>query len=131
HDKLDMIVKSGALANGAEVVDLKDYQRGLVWIDGRFSHVLPRGLYAYWTGTKDVRVEVIDARNVRFQHDDFKVIVRSPQAVQVLDICTVERNSVGVSFHDGEYVETLPPGEYAFWRGVAASKLVEVDLREQ
>ncbi len=116
--KLDMIVKSGALAGRAEVVDLKDHQRGLVWVEGRFSHILPPGLYAYWTGVKDVRVEVVDARKVRFQHDDFKVIVRSQHAAQVLDICTVERNHVGVSFQDGEYVETLPPGLYAFWRNV-------------
>ncbi len=76
-------------------------------------------------------MEIVDARKVRFQHGDFKMIVRSPHAAQVLDICTVERNSVGVSFQDGEYVETLPPGEYAYWRNVAVSKLVEVDLREQ
>ena len=49
----------------------------------------------------------------------------------MLDICTIDRNAVGVSFQDGRYVETLPPGEYAFWRRVADSKLVEVDLREQ
>src|SRR5438874_3647098 len=115
HDKLDVIVKSSALAGHAEVVDLKDYQRALVWIDGRFSHILPPGLYAYWTGVKDVRVELIDARKVRLQHDDFKPIVRSQHAAQVLDICTVDRNHVGVSFQDGECIETLPPGEYAFW----------------
>jgi regulator of protease activity HflC (stomatin/prohibitin superfamily) len=131
HEKLDMIVKSGALAGRALVVDLKDYQRALVWIDGRFSHILPPGLYAYWTGAKDVRVEVVDARKVRFQHDDFKVIVRSQHAGQVLDICTVDRHKVGVSFQDGEYVETLPPGQYAWWRGMGDARVVDVDLREQ
>src|SRR6476660_9299475 len=49
HEKLDVIVKSGALKDCAVVLDLKDYQRALVWIDGRFSHVLPPGLFAYWT----------------------------------------------------------------------------------
>src|SRR5262245_32030879 len=48
HEKLDIIVRSGALAGRAEVVDLMDYQRALVWIDGRFSHILPPGIYAYW-----------------------------------------------------------------------------------
>ena len=57
--------------------------------------------------------------------------VRSPQAAQVLDICTVERYAVGVSFQDGRYIETLSPGQYAFWRIVADSKVVEADLREQ
>ena len=43
HDKLDVIVKSGALTDVAEIVDLKDYERALVWIEGRFSQVLPPG----------------------------------------------------------------------------------------
>ena len=40
----------GALKDRAVVLDLKDYERALVWIEGRFSHVLAGGLYAYWTG---------------------------------------------------------------------------------
>src|SRR5688572_3240403 len=55
HEKLDMIVRTGALAGRAVVLDLKDYQRALVWVDGRFSHVLPPGLFAYWTTLRDVR----------------------------------------------------------------------------
>ena len=130
HDKLDMIVKSGVLKDCAVVVDLKDHQRGLVWIDGRFSHILAPGQYAYWTGQREVRVEVVDARTVRFEHDDLKVITRSPQAGQLLDVCAVQRNHVGVLFTDGRFVETLEPGLYAFWRGAADAKVVEVDLRD-
>ncbi len=130
HEKLDVIVKSGALQDQAVVVDLKDHERGLVSIDGRFSHVLPPGLYAYWTGFKDVQVEVIDARNVRFEHSDLRVIARSPMVGQVLDICTVNRQSVGVLFIDGRYIDTLDPGLYAFWKGTGDAKVVEVDLRE-
>ncbi len=130
HDQLDMIVKSGALTDRAAVVDLKDHERALVWIDGRFSHILPPGLSAYWTGQREVKVEVVDARAVRFEHDDLKVITRSPQADRLLDVCAVQRNHVGVLFQDGRYVETLAPGLYAFWRGAADAKVVEVDMRE-
>ena len=130
HEKLDLIVKSGALADRAVVLDLKDNERALVWIENRFSHVLPAGLYAYWTGQKDVRVEVVDARNVRFEHADLKVIARSASAQRVLDVCTVERDHAGVLFIDGRYIDTLTPGLYAFWKGQAEAKLVEVDLRE-
>jgi regulator of protease activity HflC (stomatin/prohibitin superfamily) len=48
----------------------------------------------------------------------------------LLDVCIVERDRVGVLFLDGRYIATLPPGLYAFWKGVAEAKLVEVDLRE-
>jgi regulator of protease activity HflC (stomatin/prohibitin superfamily) len=35
-----------------------------------------------------------------------------------------------VLFVDGNYVETLPPGRYAFWKNVAKVAMVPVDLRE-
>lgn len=130
HDQLDMIVKSGALQDRAVVVDLKDHQRGLVWIEGRFSHILPAGLYAYWTGQKDVRVEIIDSRVVRFEHADLALIARSAEAYRVLDVCTVDRDHQGVLFVDGVFVETLSPGLYAFWKGTSDARVVEVDMRE-
>lgn len=130
HEKLDMIVKSGALADRAVVLDLKDHQRALVWIDGRFSHILPAGLFAYWTKFRDVKVEVIDARKIRFEHADLPVIVRSAMAHVVLDSIAGEAGFAGVLFYDGTYVETLPAGRYAFWKNVAQVKVVPVDLRE-
>ncbi|MDX1962267.1 MAG: slipin family protein [Pirellulales bacterium] len=130
HEKLDLIVKSGALAGKAEVLDLRDHQRALVWIDGRFSQILAPGLYAYWLGHKQVAVEVIDARQARFEHEHFKTIARWPQARVSLDICAVDRDHAGVLYIDGKYADTLSPGLYAFWRGTADARVVEVDLRE-
>ena len=130
HEKLDLIVKSGLLHDRATIVDLKDHERALVWIENRFSHILPPGLYVYWTGQKQVRVEVIDARHVRLEHEQFKVIVRSPLAAKQVDICAIARDHAGVMFIDGRYVDTLGPGEYAFWKGPAEARIVEIDLRE-
>lgn len=130
HEKLDLIVKSGALQDRAIVLDLKDHERALVWVENRFTHVLPSGLYAYWTGQKSVRVEVVDARDVQLQHDQLKVIAKSPSAARVLDICSVSRDHVGVLFIDGRFNGTLTPGLYAFWRDQADARVVELDIRE-
>ena len=130
HEKLDVIVKSGALKDRAVVLDLKDHERALVWVESRFSHILPPGLYAYWTTFRQVAVEVIDARKVRFEHKDLQVIVRSAMAERLLDAFAVEQGQCGVLFEDGRYIETLPPGKYAFWKNVAKVALVPMDLRE-
>jgi hypothetical protein len=130
HDKLDVIVKSSALKDRAAVLDLKDHQRTLVWIDGRFSHVLPPGLYACWTTHREVTTEVIDARKVRFEHKDLQVIVQSAMAGRVLDSYAVEQGHMGALFEGGNYVETPAPGRYAFWKNVAKVALVAVDMRE-
>ena len=73
HKDLDVIAKSGALGGEARVVDLKDHERAVVWVDGRVEAVLKPGLYALWTVFHDVRVEVFDARAVRFEHADLAV----------------------------------------------------------
>jgi regulator of protease activity HflC (stomatin/prohibitin superfamily) len=130
HDKLDIIVKSGALEGRAKVLDLKDYERALVWIDGRFSHVLPPGLAAYWITFCDVKVEVVDARTVRFVHPDLPVIVKSQMADRVLEMVTVPAGHTAVWFRDGNFVETLPAGRHVFWKNIAEVKVVPVDLRE-
>jgi len=130
HEKLDVIVKSGALKDRAVVLDLKDYQRALVWIDGRFSHVLPPGLFAYWNDLRDVKVDLVDARGIRFEHADLSIITRSALADRVLDVSTIEQGHQGVLFIDGKYVEMLSPGRYAFWKNTAQVKTVTVDVRE-
>ncbi|WP_339727463.1 slipin family protein [uncultured Gimesia sp.] len=130
HQHLDLIVKSKAIQGHAIVLDLKDHERGLVWIENRFRHILSPGPYVYWTGQKEVRVEVVDMHDVRFEHVDLKLIARSPTAKQLLDICTVVRDRVGVLFIDGLYVDTLSPGLYAFWLGQSNALVVEIDMRE-
>ncbi len=130
HEKLDLIVKSGALEGRAVVLDLEDHERALVWIEGRFNQILPPGLYAYWTGIKEVKVELVDARSVRFEHRDLAVIRLAPRAENLLELATVEPYHQGVLTIDGDCVATLPPGRYAFWKHVAQVKFLQEDLRE-
>jgi regulator of protease activity HflC (stomatin/prohibitin superfamily) len=132
HAKLQQIVKSGLLGDAATVLDLQDHQRGLVWIDGRFTQVLAPGIHAFWNGLRDVRVEIVDVGSVRFEHQHFATIIAAlgTSARSEFDVCTVNRYHVGVLFYDGKYIETLPPGIYAFWRKTKVALVTEVDLRE-
>ena len=49
---------------------------------------------------------------------------------RVLELVNVQAHYVGVLFLDGAFVETLPPGRYAFWKNMAQVKFVQEDLRE-
>ena len=130
HEKLDLIVKSGELKGYAEVLDLEDHERALVWVDRRFAWIVGPGQCVYWTQPRQVRVELIDARRARFKHEDIKVICRNPSASERLELGAVARGCVGVLFLDGRYADTLEPGPWAFWKGAADVRVVEVDLRE-
>ena len=130
HKDLDVIVKSDALKDEAVVMDLKDYERALVWIDGRFTRVLDSGQYAIWSKFRKVAVEIIDSRNVLFDHKDLTVILKSPEVEKVLNVFTVEEGYAGVYFKDGDYVKTLAPGQYSSWLRVGKVKLYQIDMRE-
>ena len=130
HDKLDLIARSGALGNEAVVINLRDHERGLVWIDGRFACLLGPGQHAWWTTHREVRHEILDVRAVRLDHSDLPVIVGNPQAAAFLDRHVVEPGHQAVLFVAGEFAEILGPGQHAFWRNTRPLKVVPVDLRE-
>ncbi|MCP4693271.1 MAG: slipin family protein, partial [Desulfobacterales bacterium] len=130
HEDLDMLVKESALADDLVVLDLKDYERALVWIDNRFARVLGPGLYALWKTHRDIRWEIVDAGEVRFEHADMHVIRKAVGAVEQLDISFVEQGCLGVLFKDGKYVDAFKPGQYMFWKNVGKVKFFHVDMRE-
>lgn len=131
HEARDVIIKSGALEGQARVVDLKDHERALVWVDGRIEALLKPGLYALWTVFHDVRVEVVDARPMRFEHEQLPVVRAAKGALHLLEIAEVEVGHVGLFFKEGRFESSLPPGTHVLWRGVGRSRVVSVDLREQ
>jgi regulator of protease activity HflC (stomatin/prohibitin superfamily) len=130
HKDLDVVAKSGALGSEAVVVDLKDNERAVVWVDGRLEAVLKPGLYALWTVFHAVKVETFDARGVRFDHADLATIVQVKGTAVLLETVTVEAGHAGLFFKEGRYETMLAPGCYAFWRGVGKARVQVVDLRE-
>jgi regulator of protease activity HflC (stomatin/prohibitin superfamily) len=130
HQDLDLIVKSGKLGSDAMVLDLKDHERALVWIDGRFVRAFDTGLYVLWTSDHVVRVEIVDARAMQFVHAELPTILRAQGSAALLEVLNVEPGHAGLWFRDGAYQATLAPGTYAFWKGVGKLKLYDVDMKE-
>jgi regulator of protease activity HflC (stomatin/prohibitin superfamily) len=129
HKDLDVIIKSEALKE-AIVLDLRDYERALVWIDGRFDRILAPGQYVLWSSFRKVEAEVIDARDALFNHKDINVILKSKDVEKVLSVFVIEEGYAGVYFLDGRYVKTLGPGQYAYWNKAGKVKLFPIDMRE-
>ena len=129
-DQLDLMIRKGVLQGQAEVLELLDHERAVVWVDGRFSGILGPGRHAYWLGFRDVKIERFDARQARFEHPRLAAIVSQGSSHASLEVVRIQRDCAGVLFLDGKYERDLGPGLYAFWRGVVDARVVEVDQRE-
>ncbi len=115
-------MRSGSLQGRAVVVDLQGLPACARVGGWPFSHILPPGLYAYWTAFRDVRVEVIDARNVRFEHADLRLIAQSALAERVLESPKFSSNARVCCSWTVTTRQPCRPDVYAFWKSMATVK---------
>lgn len=129
--EFDQIVKSGLLAQKTELVDLKDDQRALIWVDNRFYNLLNSGRYLIWKTIKDIRIEIVDVNSLRFEHRQLYRIASTPAARELLETVQVEQGEVALHLRDGKFVEKLDSGFYAYWKSFANLKFIKVTLKEK
>lgn len=78
-----------------------------------------------------IAVDRVQQANTGERFDSAKRgVVDVDDAVRLLDVCKVERDHVGVLFLHGRFAVELAPGLYAFWKGAADARVVELDMRE-
>ena len=131
HDRLESLVRDELLANRLEVVDLKDDERALAWVDGRLGAILGPGLHAFWLGPASVRIERFSVNDARFEHPRLESILGFPGGATHFDGVRVEAHERVLIFRDGELAEQLGPGHFVYWRGGPSVSWKAVDLREQ
>ncbi|MBX3459900.1 MAG: slipin family protein [Planctomycetes bacterium] len=124
------ILHGNTLEDHADVLELNDSQRALLWVDGRFRAALKPGQYLVWKGLQKVRIETFDVSDARFTHKDLTAIVHGAGANGVMTVYPIEPGHVGLWFNDGKLAGQLAPGVHAFWTGVSKLKVVNIDLRE-
>jgi regulator of protease activity HflC (stomatin/prohibitin superfamily) len=128
HRDIYTFVRSEALAEDVEILDLADDERALVWIDGRFEKILTPGLHAYWTGVRDVVTDVVTTEGARFDHPQRDAIEAG--AGDRLSAWQVPSGARGVLFVKGGIREVLGPGRYLLWTSVPGVTVNVLDTRE-
>ena len=131
HEQLKSLVRDERLASRLSVIDLKDTERALVWVDGRLDTILSAGVYAYWTTNASVEVERYSVNDVRFEHPKLDTVMNMVGSAQLFHGVRVDANEKVMLFRDGELVEQLGAGNHVYWRGGPTISWKSVDLREQ
>lgn len=130
HGRLKALVREPELAEELIVIDNADADRAVVLIDGRVANVLGPGVFAYWKGPADVKVERFNIDAGRFDPPNLNAVLDNAESVRWINRLKVEPGETALVFRNGARADRLGPGQYAFWKGTAIEwKLV--DLREQ
>jgi regulator of protease activity HflC (stomatin/prohibitin superfamily) len=131
HENLDVLLADQNIRRELRVLDLRDEERALIWVDGRLAHILGTGRHAFWTTPRTVEFEVFQVGAFRLSHPRWASIVEHPDAKRFLDVVTVPPYARAPLFRAGELVETLGPGVHALWKQADLVGCVTIDLREQ
>ena len=131
HKDLDVIAKSGALGAEARVVDLKDHERAVVWVDGRIEAVLKPGSTRCGPSSTTCASRSSTPARCASSTPTSPPSPRRAERLRCSRPSTIEAGHAGLFFKDGRHEATLAPGPHAFWKGVAKARILDVDLREQ
>jgi regulator of protease activity HflC (stomatin/prohibitin superfamily) len=127
---MDVLLRDPELWEDVIVVDLPDDERALVWVDGRVHGLLGKGRTVFWKDLHEVRVEVVKATPLRFEHPLLATILDTPGGKAELTEVTVPKGARGLVYINERLDDELGPGRYAFWKGAGRVTVDVVDLRE-
>jgi regulator of protease activity HflC (stomatin/prohibitin superfamily) len=131
HTRLRVLVEDERLASRLTVIDLKDDERALVWIDGRLDAVLTGGLHAYWKDGISIKVERFSVNDIRFEHPKIESVLQLGGSPNIFTGIRVESHEQVLVFRDGELIEQMGAGLIVFWKGGSNITWKSVDMREQ
>ena len=126
-----VLTKDPELWRDVEIVQPREHERALVWVDGKLAAVYRPGFCdIYWKVGREVRVEVFDARAIRFEHESLESVLALESGKAALQEAVVPPGSVGLLLVDEKVRDELGPGRYALWKGVARARVEVLDRRE-
>lgn len=141
HPLVDVLVKDqpALVAKYFQVIELGEREVGLVYKNGKLANVLaPATRQLYWRGPIDVRVDVVAiGEDFEVPRNKVDLIARArpgellKAVTNTVFVAEVADEFVGMLFVNGEFIKTLKPGLYAYWKFNRAVKVEQVDTRVQ
>lgn len=131
---LELYLRDPQVWTDLVVIDLRQHERALVWVDGRLQAVHgpseQGGRFAYWKDLHEVIVEVHPVHEVRLVHPRLEAVLATQAGQRELLEVVVPAGHRGLLFVDERLHEELGPGRYAVWRAAGRVNAQVLDLRE-
>lgn len=106
-------------------VQIKAYERGLIFKNGNLIDILKEG--SYWVfGNKSV--EIFDMKVLFTPNNDLSLLLKNEGLKSMLEVIEVKDGEIVLMYENGIFKEVLNVGQYAFWKGILNREFQKVDL---
>ncbi len=128
---LDILLKNDQLYSMLEIIEIKDHELGLQYVNGNFDKPLGPGKYAFWKGAINYSFEIYDLNDNMVPENIQRKVLHNKLILPFLKVYVVESYEKGLLFINGQFDKQLEPGLYYFWKNERAISVLKTDLRKQ
>lgn len=125
---LDTLLKDQEIANQTVIVDVKDEELALHYVDGKFHSVVGRGKHAYWNtcSTHEFKIVNISSPVVEDEISDYVFSKILPAYYTKIEVQEFQKARL---LFNGKFVKVLDSGTYYFWKNGVKVEASTVDTR--
>src|SRR5688500_5235225 len=106
-------------------VEIKAYQKGLLFRKNKYIRLLDEGRYWFLEGDKVLTYEMTKAFVPPI---DLNILLQDEALAAALEVVEVGNSEIVLQFENGLFKNVLEPGRYAFWRGIVLYNFVKADI---
>lgn len=100
---------------------------GLIYKKGDYKTVVTAG--SYWLGFGE-EIEIFDMTKRFYTETSLNILLQDATLASMLHVIEVKDNEVVIRYDYGNIKEVLPPGKYAYWKGVNDFTFKRADLKK-
>lgn len=129
--ELNILLADPAFRQLVDVVEVRDHEIALQYLNGNFRKVLTPGRYAFWKSVVRYEHSIVNLNSYEIAEGiDRKLLQRSDVSVYVR-VFVVESYEEGLMYVGGKFERKLGPGVYYFWKNEQPIAVQKADLRQQ
>jgi hypothetical protein len=110
--ELNILLRDEKLAQFLIIVEVKDNEIAIQYINGNYKNILFPGRYAFWKGVMEYAFTKVDLSKIEITEDIPANILQKPEIVQFLRVYVVESYEKGILFLNGKAEKVLETGIY-------------------
>ncbi len=111
-------------------VIIQDDERGLLFHKGSYVKKLNPGTYRFAAWSQSAVVVMNIARPFVVEGKDLQLFFHDDELVRELDVVRVQDHEYVLHYEDGQFVQMLKPGVYAFWNILKKNTFLHTDIRQ-
>lgn len=128
---IDVLLKNDKLGELLHVIDIKDNEIVLKYIDDKFEKVLTKGKYAYWKNGVNYNFQRINLDSYEIDKSINKSVLKNISLNEYVRSYAVMSYHKGLLFVDGVFKEVLSPGVHYYWNSNTPIEIKTIDIRTQ